>query len=158
RAPPMSWHSRAASRTVSNRASGSGSRPSPCSGARGSSKTLVRRLLASHAMAASTSRTEELRRHVTSAIQHSTDLIADLQALAGALGGLGPELRAAPASERWAEVSRIAALAAALPDTLAAVVETLADVLAGLTSSDGGQGWLEHQRARLDAGEDVTAA
>jgi hypothetical protein len=102
--------------------------------------------------------TEELRRHVTRAIQHSTDLIADLQALAGAFEGLVPELREATESERWAELTRITALDAALPDVLTAVVETLADVLAGLTSTDGGQGWLEHQRARLDAGEDATAA
>jgi hypothetical protein len=102
--------------------------------------------------------TEELRRHVTRAIQHSTDMIADLQSLARAFEGLMPELRDATESERWAEVARIAALDAALPDVLAAVVESLADVLAGLTSSDGGQGWLEHQRARLDAGEDATAA
>jgi hypothetical protein len=102
--------------------------------------------------------TEELRRHVTTAIQHSTDLIADLQALARAFEGLVPELRQATKSERWAEVTRIIALDPALPDALTTVVETLADVLAGLTSSDGGQGWLEHQRARLDAGEDVTAA
>ena len=103
-------------------------------------------------------RTEELRSHVTRAIQHSTDLIADLQALARPFERLMPELREATESERWAEIARITALDAALPDTLAAVVETLADVLAGLASSDGGQGWLEHQRARLDAGEDATAA
>jgi hypothetical protein len=102
--------------------------------------------------------TEELRRHVTRAIQHSTDLIADLQALPRAFEGLVPELREATESERWAELTRITALDAALPDVLTAVVETLADVLAGLTSTDGGQGWLEHQRARLDAGEDATAA
>lgn len=91
-------------------------------------------------------------------IQHSTDLIADLQALARGFEGLVPELREATERERWVEVARITALDAALPDVLASVVETLADVLAGLTSSDGGQGWLEHQRARLDAGEDDTAA
>jgi hypothetical protein len=102
--------------------------------------------------------TDELRRDVTRAIQHTTELIADLQALARAFEALEPELREATESERWAEVTRITALDAALPDTLAAVVETLADVLAGLTSSDGGQGWLEHQRARLDAGEDAAAA
>jgi hypothetical protein len=102
--------------------------------------------------------TEELRRHVTRAIQHSTDLIVDLQALARGFQSIVPELRDATESDRWAEVTRIIALDAALPDMLAAVVETLADVLAGLTSSDGGRGWLEHQRARLDAGEDAAAA
>jgi hypothetical protein len=102
--------------------------------------------------------TEELRGHVTRAIRHSTELIADLQALARPFESLVPELSEATESERWLEVARITALDPTLPDQLAAVVEALADVLAGLTSSDGGHGWLEHQRARLDAGEDVTAA
>ena len=53
---------------------------------------------------------------------------------------------------------KLAGLDTAVPEELAALVETLADVLAGLTSADGGDGWLAHQRARLQAGEDATAA
>jgi hypothetical protein len=116
---------------------------------------LVTVSMATHAPALTT---EGLRSHVTRAIQHSTDLIADLQALTRAFEGLMPELSEATESERWVEITRLTALDATLPDRLVAVVETLADVLAGLTLSDGGQGWLDHQRARLDAGEDTTAA
>jgi hypothetical protein len=103
-------------------------------------------------------RAEILRRHVMQAIQHGTDLIADLQTLARAFEVLVPELAEATERERWAEVSRLAGLDTAVPEELAALVETLADVLAGLTSADGGEGWLAHQRARLQAGEDATAA
>jgi hypothetical protein len=111
-------------------------------------------------MAASTPAvpTEVLRRHVMQAIQHGTDLIGDLKSLAGAFEGLVPELEKATESERWAEVARLAGIDARLPDDLAALVETLADVVAGLTSADAGHGWLEHQRARLAAGEDAAAA
>lgn len=102
--------------------------------------------------------TEELRDQVGRVIQRTTDLIADLQTLARAFESVAPELREATASERWREVARITALDLALPEILANVVEALADVLAGLTSADAGSHWLAHQRARLDAGEDTSAA
>jgi hypothetical protein len=103
-------------------------------------------------------RLELLRRHATDATRHGTALIADLQALAAAFAVLVPELENATESERWSEVARITGLDPACTDDLAALVETLADVIAGLTSTDGGAGWLAHQRARLAAGEDATAA
>jgi hypothetical protein len=37
------------------------------------------------------------------------------------------------------------------------LVEALADVIAGLTPTDGGRAWLEHHRARLEAGEEDAA-
>jgi hypothetical protein len=103
-------------------------------------------------------RVERVRRHATEAIQHGTDLIADLQAFAGAFADLVPELAQATEGERWTEVVRLTGLDAASPDDLATLVETLADVLAGLTSDDSGAAWLAHQRARLAAGEDAAAA
>jgi hypothetical protein len=102
-------------------------------------------------------RLELLRRHATQAIQHGTDLIADLQALAAAFEVVAPELADATERERWTEVARLTGLDAAGPEDLALLVETLADVLAGLTSADGGAAWLGHQRARLAAGEDLAA-
>ena len=51
-----------------------------------------------------------------------------------------------------------AALDETTPERLEALVEALADVLAGLTSADNGAHWLAHQRARLAAGEDAAAA
>jgi hypothetical protein len=103
-------------------------------------------------------RLELLRRHATEATRHGTNLIADLQAFAAAFEVVAPELAAATERERWREVARITGLDPACADDLATLVETLADVLAGLTTSDGGAAWLAHQRARLAAGEDATAA
>lgn len=107
---------------------------------------------------AAAARAEVLRRHVTRATQHGTGLIADLKALAEAFEPLLPELADATEAERWGVIARLTGLDAALPEHLTALVETLADLLAGLTSEDGGEAWLEHRRARLDAGEDDTAA
>jgi hypothetical protein len=103
-------------------------------------------------------RLELLRRHVTEATRHGTALIADLQALAAAFVVLVPELEDATERGRWAEVARITGLDPACADDLATLVETLADVLAGLTTTDSGAAWLAHQRARLAEGEDATAA
>jgi hypothetical protein len=103
-------------------------------------------------------RAEILRAHVTRAMRHSTGLIADLKALGEAVPFLVPELADTTERERWHEVARLTGLDADMPQHLAALVETLADVLAGLTSDDGGAGWLEHQRSRLEAGEDAAAA
>jgi hypothetical protein len=36
-------------------------------------------------------------------------------------------------------------------------VESLADVIAGLTPTDGGRAWLDHHVARLEAGEQDAA-
>jgi hypothetical protein len=103
-------------------------------------------------------RLELVRHHATEATRHGADLIADLQALAAAFAVVVPELEDATERERWAEVARLTGLDPASPDDLATLVETLADVLAGLTSTDSGAAWLAHQRARLAAGEDATAA
>jgi hypothetical protein len=102
--------------------------------------------------------TELLRAQVTRAIEHSTDLIADLKTLAVAFQALQPALAEATERERWAEVARLTGLDESTPERLETLVETLADVLAGLTSADAGAAWLQQQRARLAAGEDATAA
>jgi hypothetical protein len=109
-------------------------------------------------MATAPPKTEDLREQVTQAIQRTTDLIVDLKGVADALASLVPETADATEVERWTEVARLAGFDAGTLERLEAVVETLADVLAGLTSADGGVAWLQHQRARLDAGEDATAA
>jgi len=109
-------------------------------------------------MATPATQTEEIRDRVTRAIQRTTHLIADLKALADALAPLLPETADATEIERWTEVARVVGLDEHTLDHLEALVETLADVLAGLTSADGGAAWLHHQRARLAAGEDTTAA
>jgi hypothetical protein len=103
-------------------------------------------------------RAEILRMHVTGATRHGTELIAALQALADAFPMLAPELTNATERERWLEVARLTGLNREVPEHLSELVEALADVLAGLSSDDGGAAWLELRRARLRAGEDPAAA
>jgi len=109
-------------------------------------------------MASTPKQAEALRGQVTRAIKRTTDLIADLKALADGLETLLPDDIERTETERWREVARLAALDETTPERLEALVEALADVLAGLTSADNGAHWLARQRARLAAGEDTAAA
>jgi hypothetical protein len=109
-------------------------------------------------MASTPQHAEALRGQVTRAIERTTDLIADLKSLAAGLETLLPDGPARTEAERWRDIARLAALDESMPERLEALVEALADVLAGLTSADNGAHWLAHQRARLAAGEDAAAA
>jgi hypothetical protein len=109
-------------------------------------------------MASTPRHAEALREQVQRTIERTTSLIADLNSLAEALETLLPESSARTETERWPDVARLAALDESMPERLEALVEALADVLAGLTSADDGAHWLAHQRARLAAGEDAAAA
>ena len=110
-------------------------------------------------MASTAKHAEARRQQVTRTIQRTTELISDLKALADGLGTLLLDGAQRTEAERWREIARLAELDETMPERLEALVEALADVLAGLTSDDNGAHWLEHQRARLAAGdEDATAA
>jgi len=109
-------------------------------------------------MASTPRQADALREQVSRTIRRTTDLIADLKSLADGLATLLPADTERTESERWREVARLAALDETTPERLEALVEALADVLAGLTSADNGAHWLAHQRARLAAGEDAAAA
>ncbi len=109
-------------------------------------------------MASTPQQAEALRDQVTRTIKRTTDLIADLESLAAGRETLLADGAARTESERWHEIARLAALDESMPERLEALVEALADVLAGLTSADNGAHWLAHQRARLAAGEDAAAA
>jgi hypothetical protein len=101
---------------------------------------------------------EPLRDLVTIAIKDATALITRLQALDGALTTLVPGLAAMTAAERDAYVAKLCEYDETLPERLRDLVEGLADLLAGLTSTDGGQAWLQQRKARLEAGETTEAA
>ena len=108
-------------------------------------------------MASNARQAEALRQQVARTIQRTTDLIADLKALADGLDTLQPD-GSRTETERWREAAQLAALDERTPERLEALVESLADVLAGLTEADNGAHWLAHQRSRLAAGEDAAAA
>ena len=101
---------------------------------------------------------DRLRIHVTSTIQRGTDLLADLKTLDAGLALLMPSLSELPASERAQLVARLCSYDAALPERLRELVEGLADVVAGLTTTDGAAAWRRHQLERLGAGEGEEAA
>ena len=99
-----------------------------------------------------------LREHVTATIRRGTDLLAHLQSLDDGLQPLIPALARLPESEREALVARLCGYDASLPDRLRQLIEGLADLVAGLTASDGGEAWVRQRVARLEAGEDTEAA
>ena len=99
-----------------------------------------------------------LREHVSAMTRHGTELLADLQGLDDRLQALLPALAPLAESEREALVARMCGFDAALPDRLRQLVEALADLIAGLTATDGGETWVRQRLARLEAGEDSEAA
>jgi hypothetical protein len=101
---------------------------------------------------------DRLRTRVTTTIQRGTDLLADLKALDAGVTLLLPSLSELPASERAPLVARLCGYDAALPERLRELIEGLADVVAGLTTTDGAAAWRRHQLERLGAGEDEEAA
>jgi hypothetical protein len=90
-------------------------------------------------------RLERLRARLTATINRGTDLIADLKSVDEWLQLVMPSLADLPNDERERYVARLCGYDQALPDKLRELVESLADVLAGLTNADGGQAWLRHQ-------------
>ena len=101
---------------------------------------------------------EGLRLHVTTTVHHATNLLRDLSSLDEALQPIMPSLADMTNAEREAFVARLCGYDQALPQRLRDLVESLADVLAGLTSTDDGRAWLQHHLARLEDGEDVPGA
>lgn len=100
---------------------------------------------------------EGLRRHVERTIQHATKLLASLTSLDDALQVLLPSLATMTGAERETYVARLCGYDEALPERLRVLVESLADVIAGLTTADDGRAWLDLHLARLEAGEEDAA-
>ncbi len=100
---------------------------------------------------------EQVRTHVVKTVTHATDLLAALTTLDEELQILLPSLGALTEAEREDFVARLCGYDADLPARLRTLIESLADVIAGLTSADGGRGWLAHHLARLEAGDDEAA-
>jgi hypothetical protein len=100
---------------------------------------------------------ERLRQHVDLTIRHATKLLGSLTSLDEALQMLLPSLAHLTEAERELYVARLCGYDEALPEHLRNLVESLADVVAGLTESDGGHAWLDHHLTRLEAGEEDAA-
>ena len=100
---------------------------------------------------------DRLRHHVEKTIRHATDLLVTLTSLDDALQLLMPSLADLTESQREVYVARLCGYDEGLPDRLRELVESLADVVAGMTPTDGGRAWLDHHLARLEAGEEDAA-
>ena len=109
-------------------------------------------------MASTPQQAEALREQATGAIHGATQLIADLKALADGLATLLPDDVERTEAERWREAARLAGIEEPTLERLEALVEALADVVAGLTSADNGAHWRAHRLAQLAAGEEDPAA
>jgi hypothetical protein len=90
-------------------------------------------------------------------VGRATDLLAALTTLDETLQLLLPALGSMTDAEREAFVARLCGYDADLPARLRTLVESLADVIAGLTGADAGGAWLEHHLARLEAGDEEAA-
>ena len=100
---------------------------------------------------------ESLRAHIAQTIQRATGLGADLEALDEGLQLLIPSLGDLAAAERAGQVATLCGFDEALPEKLRQLAESLADVLAGLTTADGAVAWLERQLSRLETDDETTA-
>lgn len=100
---------------------------------------------------------DPLRAQVTATIQRGSELLAHLKAVDAGLERLLPSLSKLPASEREQVVARLCGYDPDLPDRLRALVEGLADVVAGLTTTDGAAAWRRHHLERLGSGETEAA-
>ena len=99
-----------------------------------------------------------LRDQVTATIRRGTDLLSDLKSLDDWLEDLTPTLARLSPSEREAFVARLCGYDASLPEQLRQLIEGLADLVGGLTTTDGAQAWVRHHVTRLESGDDSEAA
>jgi hypothetical protein len=101
---------------------------------------------------------ERLRTEITTTIKRGTDLLTDLKLLDDRLSLVVPSLQDMAESEREGFVARLCGYDPELPQRVEALIEGLADLVAGLTSTDGGAVWLRQHLDRLAAGEAEEAA
>ena len=99
-----------------------------------------------------------LREQVSATIRRGTNLLADLKSLDGWVQELMPALSRLSESEREALVARLCGYDASLPEQVRQLIEGLADLVGGLTTTDGAQAWVRQHVARLEAGEETEAA
>ena len=98
---------------------------------------------------------ERLREQVTATIDRGTDLLTDLTSLDDWLLTLVPALVRLPESEREAFVARLCGYDPLLPSQIRQLIEGLADLIAGLTATDGAQAWMRHRLTRIETGEEA---
>ena len=88
---------------------------------------------------------DTLRTQLTDTIEHGTELLVGLKALNDSFPKLLPVLADLSESERATEIAVLCGFHPLLRTYLHQLIESLADVLGGLTAADGGEAWLRRQ-------------
>ena len=91
-------------------------------------------------------------------IEHGTELLVDLKALNDSFPKLLPLLANLSERQRATEIAVLCGFNPGLPTDLHQLIESLADLLAGLTAADGGEAWRRRQIDALQAPGDSSAA
>ena len=99
-------------------------------------------------------RLERIRTRLATTIHRANDLLTDVKALPDSFALLMPSLAQVSDDERATSVARLCGYDEKLPEKLHALVEGLADTLAGLTTADSGRAWLAQQLSTLEWGDD----
>src|SRR4030095_5635462 len=100
---------------------------------------------------------DAFRDQITDAIRHGTVLLADLKALNDSFPTLLPSLGDLPKSERATQVAVLCGFDPQLSADIREFIESLADVLGGLTAADGGEAWLRRHIDMLQTPGGTTA-
>lgn len=95
---------------------------------------------------------------MTATIRRGTGLLSDLKSLDDGLQQLMPAISRLSESERETFVARLCGYDASLSEQIRQLIEGLADLVGGLTTSDGAQRWVRQHVTRLESGDDSEAA
>ena len=98
------------------------------------------------------------RTQLSDTIEHGAELLVGLKTLNDAFPTLLPPLEILPARERAKQVAVLCGFSPDLPADLHQLIESLADILGGLTAADGGEAWLRRQIDAPQAPGDSSAA
>ena len=103
-------------------------------------------------------RLDAFRTQLSDTIEHGTELLVDLKALNDSFPKLLPLLANLSERQRATEIAVLCGFNPGLPTDLHQLIESLADVLGGLTAADGGEAWLRRQVDALQMPGESSAA
>jgi hypothetical protein len=101
---------------------------------------------------------DTLRTQLTDTIEHGTELLVGLKALDDSFPKILPLLAVLSERERATEIAVLCGFHPLLRTYLHQLIESLADVLAGLTAADGGEAWLRRQIDTMQTPGEANAA
>jgi hypothetical protein len=100
---------------------------------------------------------DTLRTQLTDTIEHGTELLVGLKALDDSFPKLLPLLADLSERERATQIAVLCGFHPQLPTYLHQLIESLADLLAELTTAHGGEAWLRQIDTLQTRGESAAA-